>query len=516
VLGLMKRRLSPSVIRVAGALLIGGSVSWSAPLAAQQTEPVLTLQEALRLARQNNPSFQAQKNDVEVADAAVREAYGSLLPGASASTSFSYQASGTPRFGNFSGSDFGLTNTPAYYSSDYSIGLNYSLSGASLVAPGREKASRRAVEANLVAAEYALHADVTAKYLAVARAVDGVTLAQEELKRAEENLKLAAAKVSVGAAIPLEEKQAEVERGRARVALLQAENLVRTERLRLGQSIGVELPAGTQLTTRFDVFDVRWTQDELVRNALDAHPNIRAARATEQASAAGVKMARSAYLPSMNFSVGVSGYAREAGSTTSLIENARGQMLGQQNECMRMNAISAGLSTPLPGYPRDCSVYQFTPAMERELLASNDAFPFNYTRQPLGATLQFSLPIFAGFSRERQIEQARAASADARYQTRTEELRIRTEVATAYLNVITAEQSVELEDANRQLAAEQLELARERYRVGVAAFLELQEAETIKARADRAYLNAVYAFHEGIAALEQAVGRNLREPGETR
>lgn len=506
----MKRRLSPSVIRVAGAFLFGGSVM-SAPLAAQQPEPVLTLQDAIHLARQNNPAYQAQRNNVDVASAAVREAYGGLLPGASASTSFSYQAAGTPRFGMFSGSDLGISNTPAYYSSDYSIGLNYTLSGATLAAPGREKASRRAVEANLVVTEFALHADVTGKYLAVARAADGVVLAQEELKRAEENLKLAAARVSVGAAIPLEEKQAEVERGRARVALLQSENLVRTERLRLAQSIGIELPANTQLTTRFDVFDLTLSQEELIRNALDAHPTIRAARANEQASDAGVRAARSSYLPNMDFSVGLSGYSREAGNTTTLIENARGQMQGQRNECMRMNLISAGLTTPLPGYPQDCSAFQLTAEMERQLISSNDVFPFNYTRQPLGATLRFSLPIFNGFSRERQIEQARAASADARFQTRTEELRLRTEVATAYLNVTTAEQSVELEEANRQLAADQLELARERYRVGVASFLELQDAETIKARADRAYLNAVYAFHEGIAALEQAVGRNLRE-----
>jgi hypothetical protein len=32
----------------------------------------------------------------------------------------------------------------------------------------------------------------------------------------------------------------------------------------------------------------------------------------------------------------------------------------------------------------------------------------------------------------------------------------------------------------------------------------------MKARADRAYLNAIYAFHESMAALEEAVGRKLK------
>ena len=82
---------------------------------------------------------------------------------------------------------------------------------------------------------------------------------------------------------------------------------------------------------------------------------------------------------------------------------------------------------------------------------------------------------------------------------------------TAYWNLTTARQSVDLEETNRSLAHEQLELARERYRLGAASFIELQDAETVTARADRAYVDAVYAFHEAIAALESAVGRPLRE-----
>jgi hypothetical protein len=39
----------------------------------------------------------------------------------------------------------------------------------------------------------------------------------------------------------------------------------------------------------------------------------------------------------------------------------------------------------------------------------------------------------------------------------------------------------------------------------------MQEAETVKARADRAYLSAVYSYHEALAALEAAVGQPLRE-----
>ena len=48
--------------------------------------------------------------------------------------------------------------------------------------------------------------------------------------------------------------------------------------------------------------------------------------------------------------------------------------------------------------------------------------------------------------------------------------------------------------------------------MGAANFLELKDAETLKARADRAYLDALYGYHEALAALEAASGRQLNTP----
>ncbi len=510
--GSARRRLSARRFARAAAsfLFLTGVAQVSAQQSAQ-----LSLEDALALARRNNPDFQARKNDAGMADWTVRHLYGALLPGASASTSFSYQASGQQRFGTLTGSDLGLDRSPAYYSSDYFLGFTYSMSGAVLLTPRREKANRIVADAGVAAADFGLKANVTRQYLAVLRARDGVTLTQAELERTEENLTLAQARVAVGAAVPLEAKQAEVERGRAQVNLLQARNLVQTEGLRLMQVLGIELDRQLELTTQFAVFDLPQTQEQLLASALQSHPDLTAARATERASDAGVKMARSAYLPSLDMSAGLSGYARQAGNTTSLVDQARGQVGSQRENCEFMNALSRGLSQSLPGYPQNCAGFVLTPDQERTIIAQNDVFPFNFSGQPWSAQVRVSLPIFQAFGRERQVELAKVAAADARYRIRSEELRLRTEIAAAYLNVQTARQSVALEERNRELAAEQLVLARERYRVGVASYLELQEAETIRARADRAYLIALYSFHEGIAALETATGQNLRPAGQT-
>jgi outer membrane protein len=480
-----------------------------------QEAATLTLEEAVALARRNNPDYLAQANDIHVADWNVRDAYGSLLPGASASTTYSYQAAGAPRFGNFTGSELGIASASDYYTSSYNLGLSYRLSGASLVAPTQARSQRTATAAGIEAAAFALTTSVTRQYLAVKRAQDGVTLARQELTRAEDNLRLAEARVQVGAAIPLESKQAEVERGRAEVALLQAENLVRTETLRLGQQLGVRLPRDVALTTTFAVRDVPWSEAQLTAVAIEAHPQLRAARASTQAADAGVKMARSAYLPSLNFNAGISGWVRQAGNTDFLVEQARQGAAQQSQNCALLNQISAGLSQPLPGMPVDCDGFLLTPQQEDQIRRNNRGFPFGYSRDPYSMSLTLSLPLFDGFTRERQVEHARVARTDAELRLRAEEMRIETEVGTALNNAQTAARSAELEARNAELAGEQLALARERYRVGAASFIELQDAETIKARADRAYLTSLYQFHESLAALEAAVGRSLTQ-AETR
>jgi outer membrane protein len=482
-----------------------------APAGYGQDIATLTLEEAIALAQRNNPEYLAQANDITVADWAVRDAYGSLLPGASASTTYGYTAAGQPRFGAFTGSELGLTSNTDYYSSSYNLGLTYRLSGSSLMAPRQARSQRDATAAGIEAAAFNLSAAVTRQYIAVRRAQDGVVLAQRELERADDNMRLARARVDVGAAIPLELKQAEVERGRAEVALLQAENLVRTERLRLMQSLGVRFGGELRLTTEFAIRDVPWTQEELVSIAHSAHPQLRAARASASAADVGVRMARSTYMPSLSFSAGLTGYARQAGNTGFLVEQARNNMAQQAQSCNLLNQISAGLSQPLPGTPANCAEFTLTPADEQRIRDGNRNFPFGYTRDPYSMALTISLPLFDGFTRERQVEQARVARSDAELRLRAEELRIETEVGTALDNVRTAARSAELEARNAELAGEQLALARERYRVGAASFIELQDAETAKARADRARLTALYQFHENLAALEAAVGRPLMQ-----
>ncbi|HEX6938130.1 MAG TPA: TolC family protein [Longimicrobiales bacterium] len=470
----------------------------------------LTLEEAIALARRNNPEFRILENDASEADWRVREAYASLLPTSSAGFRMQYQGEGQPLL-DIAFADLGVDRVPAYYSSAYSLSVNYQLSADRLFRVAQERASRESILAAIEAMGRTLELDVTRQYLAALRAQDGVALARKDLESARENEELAQARFRVGAGTQLEVKQAEVERGRAEVALLEAEHLVRTERLRLMEKLGVQIDREIELTSKFEVFEPRWDADSLIAEALGSHPQLRSLRAAEAAGNAARRAAWGSFLPSISLGVSWSGFTQQVGSSEYLIGQARARAESNIARCEWENLISAGLSRPLPGRPMDCAAaFTLTPEQEAAIVAGNDVFPFEFTRQPIFAQLQISVPLFSGFQRRRQIEAARVAAEDARERRRAEELARRTTVAQALLALETAYRRAMLEERNAAAAAEQLRLARQRYRLGAGSFVELSQAEAAHARASRDHLAAVYTFHESFVALEAAVGRPLR------
>lgn len=496
------RRLA---VGAAVAVLVAGS---DVPLAAQHAPPTLSLEEALQLARRHNPAFLRQRNDEAVADWNVRAAYGSLLPSLTVSGGLDWQAGGVQRFGLFSGEDLGLTRTPDYYFSGYGIRLNMNVSGGTLFRMAQERAQRQATVASIEAAAFTLEADVARQYLAALRARDNVVLTRRELDAAAEALRLAEARASAGAASRLDVAQAEVEHGRAQVALLQADATAEAEKLLLVQRLGLDVTSAFELTTELVVFEPTWSLDELTTAAMHGHPQLVAARAAESAGAAAARAARMQYLPTISLSGGWSGWTRMTRNEGYLIEQAEEAATNRVQGCQRTNDLYSRLAQPLP--PEDCSRFVLTDANRAAILEQNAMWPFNFTKEPPSFGLVLSMPIFNGFTREAQLQTAAAAASDAKHQRREEELNRRTAVATSFLALQTAYRAVAIEERNVRAAAEQLELATERYRLGAGSILELTQAQATRARADQAHLAALYSFHENLAALEAAAGRRLR------
>jgi outer membrane protein len=267
---------------------------------------------------------------------------------------------------------------------------------------------------------------------------------------------------------------------------------------------------GFDVTTGFELTEPRFDEEELVATALEQNPSLLGLRASHETQKYSVRMAKSAYFPSLSLSAGTSGFAREASDPDYLVAQAQASSLGQIAQCDALNALYARLADPLP--QADCTRFLFTEAQRQAIVKNNDAFPFDFTRQPPSASLFISIPVFQGMRRKRDVEAARIAEEDLRYQIRNSELALKADIASGLANLQTAYEAARIEEANQVWADEQLRLAQERYRLGAATFLELVEAETVKAQADRDRIAAIFAYHDALASLESVVGISLRTP----
>lgn len=479
-------------------------------LAGQQAETELTLDEAISLARGNNPAYLSQANDSDGAAWQVREAWGGLLPSVSAGAGAAYTEAGVQRIGTL---DFGAQSTD-YYSSSYNLSLNWSFDGSTLYGIANARASARATDAGIEAAAFDLRTAVTAQYAAVLRARDAEAVARDTYERAQRNLEIVETRVTTGFAAGTEATQAEVVLGRAEVALVRAEQARRAEIARLSEQLGVALGDDVELVDRLEVFAPEWEADELLEFALRAHPSLASFEARADARGAALRQAQSSYLPSVSVSTGWSGNALEALNEEFIVNQAQSRAESTVERCRQFNALETGLPGGYPGWDlTDCDQFAFTPQMGQEALAANSVFPFDYTRNPVTVRLNVSIPIFQGFSRQRQVEQASAARRDARHSLRAEELRIRTAIHQAHSDLDAAWRSIEIERRNLELAETQLEQARQRYQAGNTSILELMDAETSLSTAQRDHLNAIYSFHQALVALEAATGRSLRPAG---
>jgi outer membrane protein len=489
-------------------------------LVAQEAPAELTLDEAVRLARDNNPLYLSTRNDQGAADWGVREAYGQFLPSANARGSMNYTEAGVQRIGTL---DFGAQSTD-WYSSNYSLSLTWNLDGNTLFGVSNARASQRATSARIDAARFTLESAVTLQYMAALRARDALRVAERQLARAEQNYEIVQERVAVGASAGTEGKQAAVDMGRAEVALIQAEQALRGQKLLLMERIGVTMDEEIRLASTFEIFEPTWSRGDLMLYALEQHPSLRAFVAQEGASRATVRQARSAYFPRFTLSTAFSGNTLQALNDDFLVSQAAGSISAQYYSCRRWKVIQQTVGE-LPGLslPADCGSPELAPEQRDQLLAGNDVFPFDFTKNPLTLSLSVSVPVFNGFSRQRQVEQAEAAADDAHHSRRAEELRLRTAVTQAYNDLVAAYRVVQIEERNRELAEERLEMAQQRYAMGAgpsrtsgvvgSTFLELLDALASMSTAESDYLNATYDFHLALAQLEAATGRSLRPAG---
>jgi outer membrane protein len=263
-------------------------------LRAQET-PVLTWQDCLALAAQNNPDFLAAQKSLQASRANARGSYNALLPGVSLSNSYSE----TGRAGSGASS------------AGWSAGLNASVDifNLSHIASVRAALARRdSAKASLTSASADVLLDLYQTFTGLMYAQEQITVAAHILEIWEKDAELIGLRYNSGRESKGNKMRTDAQLLQARAESSQAQRDLRAAQQSLSAALGQDafrVLAVTGSWTRGSLSDDLPPFDALV----DATPRVRVQKASVQESRAAALNSRSSLFPnlSMSYSRGVSG-----------------------------------------------------------------------------------------------------------------------------------------------------------------------------------------------------------------
>lgn len=430
-----------AAVAVPGSTLPAGDFGQSAPQAAAPGDSlaVVTLAEAIRRATDLDPDYVAALGRMDNAGWARRAAVTAFIV-----PSVNLSASGqrfTSEFFNIGTAQ--LTSQLVQAQVQGSLNL---FRGDKFFELDRTEAEIEASEANELQAVYETALETESDYYDVLAGKELVTVAAERLRRAEEQLTLARARVVSGAAVQTDSLQLLLEVTRARVDLLQREADLRVARFELARRIGSDRPVDAAAVDTASAPELPLSEAEAIAAAVASGPEYRVARADETAAHARLWGERSSYLPSIDLFGQISSF-------------------------------------------------------------DDRFFPTATSRGTIGVSL--SWPLWNGAQREIEITRARVQYDVAQARRADTERAVRRDVAQAYAAYNTARASATLAAEAVIVARENLRVQESRYRSGATTILDLLTAQVDLTDAEAGLVQARYATRLALAGLEALLGRRL-------
>jgi len=421
----------------------------------------LTLDQALRTAEENNPTYRRALTEMGTARADVRRARGAFLPSASLSlgtgVGYSRAVSATGDFGESVRDSIRVSNT-SQATQTLQLGQLTLLDGGQRRRDLRAaQAGEQAVSARIDGAALTVRADVSRRYWTAVRADRAIRLEEQLLASARDRLEVTRALVRVGVRGPIDVLSAEVTVAEQEQALERARGEARVAQLDLRQAMG-DMDGGwlALIDEPVAMFDpATLNGDALVARALESHPRVR------------------------RVDLGVA-------QSEHRLSSAEGS---------RWPRLSAGATLGRSEYFGDpySGIYDLRPA-----------------NQNASVSVSLQIPLFNGYQTAYQIQSARAARDAAQEDARSERLTVEREVRGALVDLDNAYRAAVNAERTLGLNRRRLELAQQQYRVGGLTLTDLTDAVERAARAERDALRTRFEFATAHATLEERLGAPVR------
>ncbi len=409
--------------------------------------PRVTLQDALRLAAQASPAMVQARQNVRVAQWGQRVAKGAYLPSLNGSASGSQ--SGAERYNSATGQR--ITN-PFPYSESYGLSARVNLftgfqRGANVRAASATTDLRWAAQ---LQQEYATALSTKQAFFSALATAELVTVAEAQLRRSGEQVKLTSEKLRLGATTRSDSLGAMVDYGNSQLQLVQAIANLQYAQVNLGRAIGTDGAVApvpdTTLEARLGPLDTA----ALRREALATAPSVRQAEASLRAASAGLSAQRSQWMPTVSAS-------------------------WNQN----WSRSTAGIRDTIPWFGA----------------------------WSVGLTLSY--PLFNGFQRESSIATADANVITAQANLRDARLFLDASLTQAISGLDASAQQIDIARSSVAAAEENLRMQQERYRLGTSTILDLLTTQTALNQAQANLVSARYNYLVARAQIEALVGHGL-------
>lgn len=282
---------------VALSLLAGPAPPGPAPASPR----VLSLDDAVRLASQNQPQLRQARAGTEAAQARADEARAPLLPQLTGSAAYKRGTANLPGFPESSSSvnqwAFGATLSQLVWDFGQTTGRHE----AARESAAAQQATERATQLQVLYS-------VRSAFFTARAARDLVGVARETLQNQEAHLRQVQGFVEVGRSPEIDLAQVRTDRANAEVQLIQAQNGYETAKAQLNQAMGIEGPTDYEVAD--DTLPVVEGEDApidvLLAEALPRRPDVVSLQAQVRAQEATLRSVQGGYWPSLGLAAGAS------------------------------------------------------------------------------------------------------------------------------------------------------------------------------------------------------------------
>src|SRR6266704_155411 len=402
----------------------------------------ITLREALQRAAQLDPNYVSALGQVDNAVWARRNAFAVfVLPSLTINVN---QQHTDPAGFFFTDSLLRLKTT---WTGTLTARYDLFTGGQKLAELARSGAALEGAHADELRQRFAAALLTESDYYAVLANAELDRVARDRLRRAREQLGVARARVSSGAAVSTDSLNLRLEMTRAQVAQLKQESALRIARLELGRRVGAAGPVDAAPLDTVAAPELPVTLADAISEAARQGPDYRAAAANERAASAAYRAELGNYLP---------------------------------HATLTYNKLSLGT--------------KFFP---------NDLF------KQSNLTLGISFPIWNNGQRELALSRARVSKDIARARRQDMDRAVQHDVTAAYDTYVTARASADLAQQGLVVARESFRVQQTRYQSGATTILDLLDAEVNLSQAEADYVAARYGTRLALAGLESILGKRL-------